>query len=430
VLQVIAVAGEYDPHTGRYAYPLVTVSVPRQCGKTDTAMKYLAARTIDGDLCWYTADNGLKARARWRDFVDFTVPKRLKPKGSVKRGAGSEVWAPPMGQGGRLRPFPPSRDSLHGEQVDAACIDEAWSHDELDGSALTTALVPAQQTRRAPQTWALSTAGDAASTWWDRLCEQGRAGTPGHAHFEWRAPDDESVFNPDTYPLWHPGAGHLFLPEHVPDMLAQLSPDDAIRSLGNRTRLITSSKWPPGSWAAGCVPAPDPMPPVVALAVDVSPDRSWSSVSAAHALPDGRVLVQLLTVGEGTGWLVGEVETWAAQVGRHVPVAYDTRAQAAHVVGEARTRRVRWEPVDTPGYVRACSGMYAAILSGEAVVLTSPELDTAAGVAADRPLTDTWVWSRGRSPGDITPLVACSLAWHVATTPAAAAPRFITRRAG
>jgi hypothetical protein len=335
-----------------------------------------------------------------------------------------------MGQGGRLRPFPPSRDSLHGEQVDAAAIDEAWSHDELDGSALTTALVPAQQTRRAPQTWALSTAGDAASTWWDRLCEQGRAGTPGHAHFEWRAPDDAAVFEPDTYPLWHPGAGHLFLPEHVPDMLAQLSPDDAIRSLGNRTRLVTSSKWPPGAWAAGCVPAPDPMPPVVALAVDVSPDRSYSSVSAAHALPDGRVLVQLLTVGEGTGWVVDEVETWAARVGSSVPVAYDTRAQAAHVVGEARNRRVRWEPVDTPGYVRACSGMYAAVLSGECVVLTSPELDTAAGVAADRPLTDTWVWSRGRSPGDITPLVSCSLAWHLATTPVAAAPRFVTRRAG
>jgi hypothetical protein len=421
---VAAVAGEYDPDTGRPIYPLVTVSVPRQCGKTVLAFVVLSDKALTGEHGWYTADTGVKARRRWRDWVDGQVPPQWKPKGTVRKTAGDEVWAPPGG--GRFRPFPPNRDAIHGEQADTVMIDEAWSHPEDDASAIVTAVKPAGQTRPAPQMWVLSAAGDYSSTWWHGLCEAGRAGTPGHAHFEWRAPDEDAVFNPETWPAWHPGVGHLFQPAAIPDLLTGMSDDDAIRSYGNLTRQVVSSKWPPGAWAAACVPAPDPMPAAVALSVDVSPDRGRASIGAAHLGADGRPIVQLLAVGDGTAWLAAELTAWLSRTGG-VPVAYDTKGQAAQWVKENPRLRVRWVPHDVAMYVRASSGMYEAVIRRDVGVLSSPELDTAAGLAVDRPLTDTWLWSRGKSPGDITPLVAVSLAWQVATSPQAAVPRFVTR---
>jgi hypothetical protein len=420
---VASVAGEYDPDDGnRLVHPLVTVSVPRQCGKTTLFMVRGSDEALTGGQAWYTADNGMKARKRWSDWL-VRVPRDWRAV--VRRAAGSELWETPAG--GRFAPFPPTRDAIHGEQVDWAGIDEGWSHSEATGSELLTSIVPAQSTRPLSSTWIASTAGDYASTWWHSLVEAGRAGN--HAHFEWRAPSDEAVFDPGTWAEWHPGVGNVLDPRKIPDLLTQMpNADDAIRSFGNRVRTVVTSKWPTGAWAAAVMAPPDPMPAVVALALDVAPDRDRASIGAAHLLPGGAVLVQLLATGPGTAWVADELRDLLTRLPRQVPVLYDTRAQARHVAGELRhVVRARWEPVEGAGFVRACTGMYAAVIAGECRVLSSPELDQAAAAAETKPVGDGWAWSRARSADDITALMACSLAWHHATDTPAAPPRVVAR---
>jgi hypothetical protein len=419
------VALEVDPVTGRYAYSLVTVSVPRQSGKTVDVFDVMATRAIgQGALCAYTADTGQKARRRWRGFVDDTLPKAFRPKGTVRLSNGDESW---RAGAGKVRPFAPNRDAIHGDQTDLAVIDEAWSFLEEEGDALTTAIKPTQQTRRRPQVWILSAAGDYRSSWWKRLVEAGRAGAPGHAHFEWGAPDDAAVFDAASWPSWHPGVGHLFDAATIPDLLTGISRDDAIRSYGNRWRLAVVSKWPPGAFEAATIPAPVPMPPALALAVDVEHDRSASSLSAVHRLPDGRILTQLLANGAGTSWLIGETRVWLERTGR-LPVLYDEKGQAAAVVDADPAPnaggRIRWEPIDSTRYERSCSGHFEAVVEGRAVHLEAPELADAAAIAVDRKWRngDAWAWSRASSPGDVTPLISCALAYGYAARRQASKP--------
>lgn len=404
----------------------MTVSVPRQSGKTHAVFDIMGTRSIaQAALCWYTADTGQKARRRWRGWVE-ALPRHLRPKGSIRWSNGDEAWK----ARGIVRPFAPNRDAVHGEQSDMAVVDEGWSHLPDDGDALLTAIKPTQQTRQAPQVWILSAAGDYRSTWWEDLCEQGRAGTPGHAHFEWGAPTDEDVFDPDTWPLWHPGVGHLFTLDTVPDLLTGIGRDDAIRSYGNRRRDVIVSKWPPGAWEAGAVEL-DALPPVAALALDVAPGRDSASIAAAHALPDGRVLTQLLAVGPGESWLELEATQLAARIGGRPRLIFDGKAQAGDVVEawSPQARRVfALEPIrDATGYGRACSGYFSAVIEGRAVYLESGDLTASAVAGVSRPMADTWAWSRTKTPGDATPLVAASLAWWAVARSRPAAPTVRSR---
>jgi hypothetical protein len=62
---------------------------------------------------------------------------------------------------------------------------------------------------------------------------------------------------------------------------------------------------------------------------------------------------------------------------------------------------------------QACGAFYDAAVSPTPTLrhLGEPSLDAAVSVAARRPLGDAWAWSR-KSGGDISPLVAATLALH------------------
>jgi hypothetical protein len=428
---ILDVATERLP-SGRYAYPIVIVSTPRQVGKTTLELGLGVHRTLRGERVAYTADSGQKARRKWREQME-SLPPRLTPRGSIRWSNGDERWAPrTLAPGGVFWPFPPNRDATHGEQIDTAILDELWSLAVDEGDALLTAVKPAQQTRPRPQTWEVSTEGDPRSIWWAGQVDAARAHAladtgQGVAFFEWAAPDEDSVFDPETWPSWHPGAGVLFPVETIPDLLAGMPRDEALRSFGNLRRASIVSAWPAGAWEAGTLEvAPDPMPPPAALCLDVAPGRESASIAAAHVLEDGRVLTQLLVTGQGTGWVAEVLADLDARWG--LPVDYDAVSQAAPIVDELtpRLRGVRFRPVDTRGYVAACGGHLDAVIGGRAVHLSSPELDAAAAGAVRRVMGDRFGWSRSRSPVDATPLLAAAIAWR-AVALESAAPRVFVR---
>lgn len=402
---------------GRYAYPVVVVTTPRQVGKTTLELAIGAYRTLTGGRVAYTAQTGQVAREKWREMMG-ELPPKLAPPRTVRLSNGSESWSPThVGSRGKLWPFPPNRDALHGTQTDLAILDELWSLDELEGDALLTAVKPTQQTRKRPQVWMVSTAGDPRSVWWRAQVDAGRAAVEadtgrGVAFFEWAAPDDDAVFTPETWPDWHPGVGHLFPVETVPDLLAGMPRDEALRSFGNLWRAAIVSGWPPGSWEASIIDAPDPMPAVAALSMDVAPGRESASIGAGHLLPDDRALCQLLATGQGTGWMGPMLADLSLRF--RVPVLYDAYGQSAAVVQELeqRLRGVTFLPVDTRGFIGACGGHLDAVVAGNAVHLHAPELDLSAQAAVRKVIGDRWAWSRTRSAIDATPLVAVALAWR------------------
>jgi hypothetical protein len=85
--------------------------------------------------------------------------------------------------GSKFRPFPPTRDALHGEQSDSVDADEVWSYDEQQGDDLLQAVVPTQLTRPGAQLWLWSTRGDRHSVWFHNLIEAGHGRSArGAAH--------------------------------------------------------------------------------------------------------------------------------------------------------------------------------------------------------------------------------------------------------
>jgi hypothetical protein len=106
--------------------------------------------------------------------------------GRPRRAAGSEALV--FTNGSALRPHPPTRDGLHGEQSDHNDVDEAWAYDEVQGDGVLQAIEPTQATRPGAQTWIWSTRGDRNSTWFHGLINRAYSGEPGFALFDFGIP--------------------------------------------------------------------------------------------------------------------------------------------------------------------------------------------------------------------------------------------------
>jgi hypothetical protein len=250
--QVNDVALEVDDD-GRYVYPLVVVTVPRQSGKTVdySVVAQHRAFTVPRGRVWFTMQTGQDARD-W--FINEHLPllSAFESRLHIRRANGSEMtrW---HHSGGTFRPFSPAPDALHGKTTDLVIVDEAWAFDLVRGRELDGAIVPTQATRRGAQVWKFSTAGTAASTWLLVAVEQGRAA--------WRLPRTEGSATSVVLPVIgpdRPTAGRLPSRVRADDRprrcapLDILGPDEFSRATGT-----AGCRSPPGiPWAPGGPPGP------------------------------------------------------------------------------------------------------------------------------------------------------------------------------
>src|SRR5699024_6812873 len=118
------VAGEIDPETGRLAYPLVLVTVPRQSGKTALVLATQLDRCVSGrsQRVWYTAQTGAKAAEQFKEMIETVERSPFAPGCKAYRAAGDvRIDIPALGS--RMKAHPPTGDSLHGNQSDLNVID-------------------------------------------------------------------------------------------------------------------------------------------------------------------------------------------------------------------------------------------------------------------------------------------------------------------
>jgi hypothetical protein len=352
-----------------------------------------------------------------------TSPLSEVLSGRPRRAAGSEALV--FTNGSALRPHPPTRDGLHGEQSDHNDVDEAWAYDEVQGDGVLQAIEPTQATRPGAQTWIWSTRGDRNSTWFHGLINRAYSGEPGFALFDFGIPDDLEPTD-ENMAAYHPALGHTIDLETI--SRSTLPPGERARAYGNRATGAGERVIPLEAWLKArteeVLPAGRP-----AYGVGVAADGSAGALAAAVLGEDGVPWVEIIEHRPGRSWLVDRVQ---ALRDKGEGVVGDRLGPAAPVVDQLELAGVELIPLGGGDYPAACQDLYDRVTDPAGPRLRHRmhgALDDAADIAGKRLRGDgAWVWSRTRSAGDISALEAATLAaWAVLRNPGGAGPVVLLR---
>jgi hypothetical protein len=418
---VADVGGEVDER-GRFVYSTVIVTVPRQSGKTTLMLAQSVQRCLmrERRKTWHTAQTGQAARKKWRELADTvqTSPLGDLLAGPPRKAAGNEALI--FANGSELRPHPPTRDGLHGEQGDHNDVDEAWAYDELQGADVLQAIKPTHATRPGAQTWIWSTRGDRSSTWFHGLIESGYAALPGVALFDFGIPNDADPTDLDVICAHHPALGFTIEREFLAAERAGMPPGEYARAYGNRPtgageRVIPAEPWNDARTDAELPPGR----PAYGLAV--AGDGSHGALFAAVLDESGRPVLEEVEIRPGRSWLVERV---LALRDTGAGIAVDRKGPAAPVADALDLAGVELLEVSLGDATAACQDLYDRITdpAGPRALHRSCEaLDDAVDVAERRWVNDGgWLWRRGPASA---PLEAGTLAaWAAARAPAPAEP--------
>jgi hypothetical protein len=423
---VADVGGEVDER-GRFRYSLCIVTVPRQSGKTTLMLAQSVQRCLmrPHARAWHTAQTGQHARKKFYELADTVTTSPMKDlvAGKPRRSAGSEALR--FLNGSELRPHPPTRDSLHGEQGDHNDIDEAWAYDELQGADVMQAIRPTHATRPGAQTWVFSTRGDRSSTWFHNLIEQGYAGLPGVALFDFGIPDHADPTDLDVIERHHPAVGYTIEREFLAAEQAGMSdkPGEFARAYGNRQtgaaeRVIGLEPW---EAARDDNPLPAGRP---AYGIAVSGDGAQGALFAAVLDERGRPRVEVVEQRPGRSWLVERV---LALLDSGQGVAVDRKGPAAPVADRLELAGVELLTITGSDAAAGCQDFYDRVTdpTGPRLLHRSHEaLDDAIDTAERRFIGDGgWLWKRNPTSA---PLEAATLAaWAVARNPVPEAAPFV-----
>lgn len=438
-LAVMRVATERHPDDPRrMRYREVRLSVPRQSGKTTGLHVKNVHRTIAyaDRQSFYTAQTGKDARERWLDAKTLVERSPLfrfvKPRnpygGSIKLAAGSPAIAWPNGS--QLRPFAPTPASLHGYTPDCVDEDEVWEYDEVQGQALDGAIGPAQITLPHGQRWLISTMGDADSTYWHRLVDEGRAAVDDPdatvAYFEWSLPAGADPYDPAAWAAFHPAVGFTI---DVADLAAEAKrqPEATwLRAYCNRRTTARQTVVDMDTFDTLANPKLRIKAADAQLAYDVAFDSSRSSIALAAPTGDDSVAVRIIRTLDGVAQLPDVVVELAARFG--LPVVHaDDGGPARDVTDQLRRRGVE---VDTTGgaqFATACGAWLRRTRDGRLVWDGTADLRDAQAAAVLRPMGDARAFSRSRSGGPIDALVAACVAVRAALLAPVKAPAPMVR---
>lgn len=435
---VMDVALEINPATGRFAHREVGLSVPRQQGKTQQILGVQVHRIA----AWprqnvvHAAQTRGMARQRWEDeFAETILGSALARQIRVRKSNGNEaiIWTKTRS---RMGITANTEKAGHGPPLDLGIIDEAFAHED---DRLEQAFSPAMLTRAMGQLWWASAGGTEKSVWLNKKRAGGRQHIeqlwqtgvhPSVAYFEWFAPDDMPRDDPATWRATLPALGFTVTEDIIRAELEKLDPAEFDRAYLNRTRKATppsDPNVPKGKWP-GLVDAGSQAASDLAFAIDVSQDRTSSSIGVASVRPDGRVHLEVVDRRPGTDWVVPAIVKLArlwqplvvAVAGGGSPAGslIDELASAGITVPEDKDKPHRGHLAVARTYdqVEACGQLADALNQGTAVHLDQVPLTAAVNGARTRKVGDAWTIDRTSSLVDAAPLVAVTIArWALLT---------------
>lgn len=405
---------ELIPGTHVPIYREVVITVPRQNGKTSLVL----ALEIHRALRWgtpqrivYTAQTGSDAGQKiLEDQVPVIEGSRLAVAvQSVRKANGHEGIL--FKTGSRIDTMASKKSSGHGRSVDLAVIDEAF--DDFDDRR-EQALIPAMSTRESAQMLVISTAGFDRSVYLKRKFDTGRASVANGvsevtAFFEWSAPQDAAIDDPETWKACMPAFGRTISERTIRHALGSMAEGEFRRAFLNQWTSSDERVIPAALWNAACTDDVCPDGRLV-VALDVNPERSAASICVAD--DSGRV--ELVDQAAGVGWVVASVVEIAKQF--DADVVLDSYGPAGSLAAEIEAEGITVHAYAAKDMTAACGRFYDAVADGKVKIRRHVALDAAAAAARKRTVGDSWLWGRKDSAEDVSPLIAATLAYDKAST--------------
>jgi hypothetical protein len=416
-----------EGRSGRWAAARCGLAVPRQNGKNALLeVRELYGMVELGERFLHTAHEVKTARKAFARLAGFFENRQKWPElaglvESIRKTNGQEAIV--LRNGGSVEFVARSRGSGRGYTVDVLVMDEAQelTDEQLEALLPTISSAPSGN----PQTILTGTPpppGTAGEVFTRTRQSALDADDPRLAWHEWSVDGDVDLSDRTVWAATNPALGTRLHPEVVESELAQMSEDGFARErLGSWAKLLSASIIDPDVWHR----LADPQSEVgtrVAFAVDMPPNRSFTSIAVAGPREDGLTHIELVDHRKGTAWvaerLIELVGKWDG------PVALDPGSPAGSLIPELQTAGI--EPVLVSGreLAQACGSFYdATVERGTVRHLGQPKLNVAVDAGRKRTVGDAWAWHRKDASSDISPLVAVTLAHHVCQKPSKRKPR-------
>jgi phage terminase large subunit-like protein len=312
-----------------------------------------------------------------------------------------------MLDGSRLKFVARTRGASRGATDDLIVFDEAF---DLPASSLG-AMLPSLSARPNPQVWFASSAPHHDSTVLHRLRDRAQKSDSGRlAHFEWGNPPDVDPLDRDAWYVANPALGIRISEEFVESEQRALPADEFARErLGvAQTPDMFAGVLNFGAWET-CEDKRSQVDQPAAIGFDVSPERTWASFAIAARREDDLTHVEVVDRREGTGWVVERAVELTTRYGR--PLVVDPRSPAGGTIGLLVDAGVTVVELSGQELTQACAGFQDAVLNARLAHIGQGPLDAAVAGASTRHVGEAWSWSRISSQVDISPLVACTLAF-------------------
>ena len=400
---------------GKWSAFEVGIVVPRQNGKgAILEARELAGLFLFGErLILHSAHEFKTAQEAFLRVLSLVqnTPDLERLVHRVRTSHGEEGIELKGGQ--RLRFVARTGTSSRGFSADCVILDEAFN---LPTEAVAS-MLPTLSARPNPQLWYTSSAPLTSSEVLRKLCLRGREGSsPALAYFEFCARHDQSSDDREAWRAANPALGIRVSEEFVENEFHASADESGFRRerLGiwfedETQAVIESDVWKsladPQSRIEGAR----------AFAVDVSPDRKWTSIAVSGRRADGERHIEIVDRNHGTRWVVPRllelVEKW-----KPIALLLDPAGPAGRFVADLEEAGVEFTAVGARDVAQACGLFYDSTMGDDVPVhhIDQPSLNAAVAAGTQRPLGDAWAWNRKSAADDISPLVASTLAlWAV-----------------
>lgn len=341
---------------------------------------------------------------RMRQLIEASDDVRRRVK-TIHTANGKESIT--MVDGSRLKFIARTRGASRGSSDDLIVFDEAY---DLPAAAVG-AMLPSLSARKNPQVWYTSSAPHHDSVMLHRLRDRAVKPDSGRlCYFEWCNPSSVDPTDRDAWYEANPALGIRISEEFVEAEQKAMPADEFARErLGvAQTPDMFSGVLDFKAWEL-CEDSESGVDSPAAIALDVSPERSWATFGIAAPRYDDRVHVEAIDRREGTGWVAARAAELADRYG--LPIVLDPRSPAAGCIPDLVAAGVRIVEMSGQEVTQACASFQDAVLNHRVAHIGQVPLTAAVAGASARTVGEAWAWARVSSQVDISPLVAVTLAF-------------------
>lgn len=416
---------------GQFVYREVILTIPRQQGKSTLMLVLILTRALmaPNQRIVFTAQTRADARKMWSEtWMPVLETSEFSDHYKARLANGDESLL--FTNGSRQGLVASTLKAGHGQTLDLAIVDEAFAQADarLEQALKPTMLTRSKLPHKGPQLWVVSTAGTLAQSpyLWSKV-ENGRViSEAGYnrsvAYFEWSASDDQDPSDEETWWTTMPALGRTVDLDAVRADFMSMELHEFERAMLNRwTSISVDPVIPIADWMALADSRLDTTGVPVALAADVTPDRGHASIAASGKLPDGRQFVEVISHRANTDWVAPEIEKLMDN-NEVVCVVVDPAGPAVTLIDQLERRGVNFDggigrKVTTREASDAFSSLFDTVVECDKnnptfVHSGQRNVTSALDGAVKRSIGDgAYAWGRKNSGVDISPLVACTLAF-------------------